>query len=185
MHCFYVGDRAEALDRRAGGREAHELGRDGIHHGRRRDRFGSRAAAVHRALQRMHDGRIFSRQRQACAAGVRRFEQARAGLSPVVAAAAPSAGPRGVSRRRLLSAFAPARARRQDERRDGRRLADRAARLSKRRKATSRPTFRPTSSRSPTARSFSTRICSTRTCGPPSTSACRFRASGSRPRSRR
>ena len=121
------GDRAEALDRRAGGREAHQLGRDGVYHRRRRDRFGSRPAAVHRALQRMHDGRIFSRQRQACAAGVRRFEQARAGLSPVVAAAAPPAGPRGLSRRRLLSALAPARARRQDVRRDGRRLADRAA----------------------------------------------------------
>ena len=69
-----------------------------------------------------------SRQRQACAARVRRSQQARAGLSPVVAAAAPPARPRGLPRRRVLSAFAIARTRRQDERRDGRRLAHRAAR---------------------------------------------------------
>ena len=66
------GDRAETLDRRPGCRAANQRRRDGVHHGRRRDRFGSRAAAVHRALQRLHDGRIFSRHRQACAAGVRR-----------------------------------------------------------------------------------------------------------------
>src|SRR5260370_1360786 len=81
---------------------------------RRRDRVGSRSAAVPRALHRLHDGRISSRQRPACAAGVRRSQQARAGLSTIVAAVAPPARPRGVSRRRLLSAFAIARARRQD-----------------------------------------------------------------------
>ena len=58
-------DRAEALDRRAGGREAQPLRRDGIHHGGRRDRFRSGAAAVHRAVQRLHDGRVLPRQRHA------------------------------------------------------------------------------------------------------------------------
>ena len=48
-------------------------------------------------------------------------------LSPDVAAAAPSAGPRSLSRRRVLSAFAPARARRQAERRPWLGLADGAA----------------------------------------------------------
>ena len=65
-------DRAEALDRRAGGRDAHQRGRDGVHHRGRRDRVRIGAAAVHRAVQRLHDGRVFPRQRQACAAGLRR-----------------------------------------------------------------------------------------------------------------
>ena len=43
-------DRAEALDRRPGGRQAQPLRRDGIHHGGRGDRFGSRPAAIHRAV---------------------------------------------------------------------------------------------------------------------------------------
>ena len=48
-------------------------------------------------------------------------------LPPDVAAAAPSARPRGLSGRRVLPAFAAARARRQDERRQRQRLAHRAA----------------------------------------------------------
>ena len=48
-------------------------------------------------------------------------------LSPDVAAAAPSAGPRSLSRRRFLSPQPPARARREDERRARRRFADRAS----------------------------------------------------------
>ena len=58
---------------------------------------------------------------------LRRPVEARAGVSRDLAAAAPSAGPRGVSRRRLLSALAPARARRQVEQGARRRLADGAA----------------------------------------------------------
>ena len=58
---------------------------------------------------------------------LRRPLQARRRVPPALAAAAPPAGPRGVSRRRLLPPLAPARARRQAERRAGRRLADRAA----------------------------------------------------------
>ena len=48
-------------------------------------------------------------------------------LPPDVAAAAPPAGPRGLSRRRVLSPFAPARARRQAEREERLGLADGAA----------------------------------------------------------
>jgi F-type H+-transporting ATPase subunit alpha len=48
-------------------------------------------------------------------------------LPPDVAAAAPSAGPRSLSGRRLLSPLAPARARRQDERGQRLGLADRAS----------------------------------------------------------
>ena len=48
-------------------------------------------------------------------------------LPPDVAAAAPPAGPRSLSGRRVLPALAPARARRQDERRQQGRLAHRAA----------------------------------------------------------
>ena len=48
-------------------------------------------------------------------------------LSPDVAAAAPPAGPRSLSRRRVLSPFAPARARRQAEREERLGLADGAA----------------------------------------------------------
>ena len=58
---------------------------------------------------------------------LRRPLEARAGVSRDLAAAAPSAGPRGVSRRRLLSALAPAGARGEAERRARRRLADGAA----------------------------------------------------------
>ena len=127
VQCFYVaiGQKrstvAQVVER------LHPRGRDGVYHRGRRDRFRSGPAAIHRAVQRMHDGRIFPRQRPPRAADVRRSEQAGAGLPAVVAAAAPPAGPRSVSGRRLLPAFAPARARRQDERRGGRRLAHRAA----------------------------------------------------------
>ena len=65
-------DRAEALDRRAGGRKAQPLRRDGIHHRGRGDRFRSGAAAVHRAVQRLHDGRVLPRQRPPRAADLRR-----------------------------------------------------------------------------------------------------------------
>jgi F0F1-type ATP synthase alpha subunit len=49
-------------------------------------------------------------------------------------------------------------------------------------KAKSRPTSRPTSSRSPTGRSTWCRICSSRACVLPSTSASRCRASAARRR---
>ena len=111
--------------------------------------------------------------------------EARAGVSRDLAAAAPSAGPRGVPGRRLLPALAPARARGEAEQRARRRIADGAA---DHRDAGGRPvgaTFRPTSSRSPTGRSSSSRTCSTRASGRRSTSATRCRASADRRRSRR
>ena len=58
---------------------------------------------------------------------LRRPLEARAGVSRDLAAAAPSARPRSVSRRRLLPALAPARARREVEQGERRRIADGAA----------------------------------------------------------
>ena len=75
----------------------------------------------------MRHGRVLPRQRQARAGDVRRSLQARHGLSRDLAAAAPSAGPRSLSRRRLLSPLAPARARLQAEQGERRRFAHRAA----------------------------------------------------------
>ena len=64
-----------------------------------------------------HDGRVLPRQRPARAADLRRPLEARAGVSRDLAAAAPSARPRGLPRRRLLPALAPAGARGEAERR--------------------------------------------------------------------
>ena len=90
--------RPEALDRRADRPPARRERRDGILHRRRRDRFGARSAAVPRALHRRDDGRILPRQRHARRDRVRRSFQAGRRLSPDVAAAAPPAGPRSLSR---------------------------------------------------------------------------------------
>ena len=65
--------------------------------------------------------------RRACGLLLRRSLEARAGVPRNLAAAAPSARPRGVSRRRFLPALASAGARGEAERRAGRRLAHRAA----------------------------------------------------------
>ena len=97
-----------------------------LHHRRRRGvRPG--ADALHQPLLGDGDGRVLPRQRPPRAAHLRRPVEARPGLPRDLAAAAPSAGPRGLSRRRLLSALAPAGARGQAERRQRRRLADLAA----------------------------------------------------------
>ena len=68
------------------------------------------------------DGRLQGR-----AVRLRRPVEARLGVPPDVAAAAPPARPRGVPGRRLLPPQPPARARRAPERGERRRLADRAA----------------------------------------------------------
>ena len=65
LYCIYVADRPEALDRRPDRPRARREWRDGIYDRRRRDRLGAGAAAVPRALYRLHDGRIFPRQRHA------------------------------------------------------------------------------------------------------------------------
>ena len=84
---------------------------------------------------------------------LRRSLQARPGLSPGVAAAAPPAGPRSLSGRRLLPAQPPVGALGSPELTSMAAAASRPCPSSRRRPATCRPTFRPTSFRSPTARS--------------------------------
>ena len=157
------GDRAKALDRRAGCQNAHRLRRHGLHD--RGGRFGvrSRADAIPGALLGLRHRRILPRQQPPRAVHLRRSFQARRRLPRNLAAAAAAAGPRSLSRRRVLSAQPPARARRQAERRQRRRVADRAAvhRNAGRRRFGLHS--RPTSSRSPTARSSSKPTCSTPT----------------------
>ena len=58
-------DRPEALHRRAVRQGAGRAGRAGIFDHRRRHRVRSGADAVHRAVHRLHHGRIFPRQRHA------------------------------------------------------------------------------------------------------------------------
>ena len=88
----------------------------------------SGADALHQPVLGHRDGRVLPRQRQArAAASTTTSRSTRSLVSRNFAAAPPSAGPRGVSRRRLLSALAPAGARGEVERREGRRFADVAA----------------------------------------------------------
>ena len=72
--------------------------RDGVHDRRRRHGQRAGAAPVHLALHGLHDGRVVPRQRQARADHLRRSLEAGRRLPPALAAAAPPAGPRGVSR---------------------------------------------------------------------------------------
>ena len=72
-------------------------------------------------------GEYFRDRSQHALVHLRRSFQARRGVSRDLAAAAPSAGPRSISRRRVLPAQPPARARGQAEQGEGRRFADRAA----------------------------------------------------------
>ena len=84
--------------------------RDGLHH--RRRRLGRRPgpAAIHRPLRRLRDGRVLHvRAGPRHAVRLRRPDEAGRRLSPVVAADAAAARPRGLSRRRLLLPLAPAR----------------------------------------------------------------------------
>ena len=73
------------------------------------------------------DGRIFPRRQAPRDLFLRRPFETRAVLPRNFAAAAPSAGPRSISRRRFLPALALARTRGKIERRAGRRFADGAA----------------------------------------------------------
>jgi F-type H+-transporting ATPase subunit alpha len=79
----------------------------------------TRPHAVHRALRRLRHGRVLPRHQAPRAVHLRRSFQARRRLSRNLAAAAPSAGARSLSRRRVLPAQPPAGARRQAERRAG------------------------------------------------------------------
>ena len=108
------GHRPEALDRRQDRRGPRAVRRDGAHHRRRRRRRGPGARPVPRPLRRCGDGRgdhgerrrAGRQARQGRAVRLRRPDQARLGVPRDVAAAAPPARPRGVSRRRLLPALA-------------------------------------------------------------------------------
>ena len=115
---------------------------------------------------------------------LRRPVQAGRGLPAAVAAAAPAARARGLSRRRVLPAQPPARAGGQAVGRPWAAGRSPLCRSSRPRPATSRPTSRPTSSRSPMARCSSSRTSSIRASGRPSTSATRCHASAAPPRSR-
>ena len=91
-------DRPEALHGGAARADAGGIRRDGILHRGRRHRVRSGADAVPGALHRLHHGRVFPRQRPPRGDLLRRSVQAGGRVSPDVAAAAPPAGPRGVSR---------------------------------------------------------------------------------------
>ena len=87
--------------------------RAGALHLRRRQRVGCARPAMDRALRRLHHGRIFSRSRPARPRRHRRHDQACRHPSRDRAADAPAAGPRGLSRRRVLRSRPAARTRRQ------------------------------------------------------------------------
>ena len=91
-------DRPEGLVGQERGPQARRARRDGLHHRRRGHGLRIGGDAVHRALLRLHDGRVLPRPRPGRADHLRRPDQAGVGLSPGVAAAAPPAGPRSLSR---------------------------------------------------------------------------------------
>jgi hypothetical protein len=70
-HLHLRRHRAKAIDGRPGRGQAQGSRRHGLHPRRCRDGFGIGAAPVHRSLQRLHDRRIFTRQRRPRAAGLR------------------------------------------------------------------------------------------------------------------
>ena len=96
------------------------------------------------ALFRLRDGRVFPRFRPPRPLHLRRSFQARRGLSRDLAAAAPSAGARSLSGRRVLSAQPPAGARLETERRHAAAVRSPRCRSLKPRLATFPPTSRPT-----------------------------------------
>src|SRR5476651_1539109 len=85
------------------------------------------AATLHRAVLGLHLRRVLPRQRPPRAGGLRRSLEACAVVPRDLAAAPPSAGPRSLPGRRLLSALAPAGARGEVEPGARRRIADGAA----------------------------------------------------------
>ena len=90
--------------------DARRSRRDALHDRRRGDGVRSRAAALHQPVLGVHVRRVLPRQRPPRAGRLRRLVEARAGVPRNLAAAAPAAGPRGVSGRRVLPALAAARA---------------------------------------------------------------------------
>ena len=97
-HLHLQRDRPEAVDRRAGGAHARGSRRDALHHRRRGDRLRPGAAALHRAVFGVHLRRVLPRQRPPRARRLRRSVEACAVVPRDLAAAAPAAGTRGLSR---------------------------------------------------------------------------------------
>ena len=127
--CVYVAIGQKESTVVGAGRDAARARRDGLHDRRLGRLLRSGPAAVHRPLRRLRDGRVLHVPGGAGdALRLRRPLQAGRRLPPALAAAAPSAGPRGLSGRRLLPALAPARARGQAARRVRRRAQGRAGR---------------------------------------------------------
>ena len=137
-HLHLRRDRAEAVDGRPGGEEPRGQRCAGVHHRRFRLGLIAGAAAVHRALRGMRDGRVLPCSTAPTESRPRPTTPGRAVLCVYddlskhagrlprdLAVAPPAAGPRGLSRRRVLSALAPARARLETERRQWRWIADR------------------------------------------------------------
>ena len=96
VKCFYVAIGQKESTVAGVIEKLRETRRDGLHDGDRRRRQRPCPAAIRRALRRHRDGRALHVRRPARPDRVRRLEQASRGLSPVVAADASSAGPRGV-----------------------------------------------------------------------------------------
>ncbi len=116
--------RPEGLHGDAGRPEAGRVRRHGLHDRRGGHGLGVGAAQVPRALRGRGHGRVLPVQRPPRRVLLRRPLQAGGRVPSDVAAAAPTAGPRGLPGRRVLPALAPAGARRQAQRRARRRLAD-------------------------------------------------------------
>ena len=127
VKCFYVAIGQKESTVAGVIEKLREHGRDGLHDRDRLRRQLPCPAAIRRPVLRHRDGRALHVRRPARPHRVRRPEQASRRLSPVVAAAAPPAGPRGVSRRRVLLPQPAARAVGEAVRRARRRLAHVAA----------------------------------------------------------
>ena len=80
--------------------------RHGPHHRRGGERIGPGPDAICLGLCRLRHGRVFPRPRRRCAGDLRRPDETGLGVPPDLLAAAPSAGPGGVSRGCLLPALA-------------------------------------------------------------------------------
>ena len=106
LYCIYVaiGQKRSTVAQIV--RTLEEQRRAGLHHRRLGHRVRAGPAAVPGPLRRLRHGRVVPRQRHARPDHLRRPVQAGRGLSPDVAAAAPPAGPRSLSGRRVLPALA-------------------------------------------------------------------------------